>query len=416
MATNPPEDHSGLTGLWVSDAQTTEPGVLWAGLDRAELRRKHAAGELQELEFDACVFRAVYPNWNYVRFRPEDLDAFAASFVGAPFLRNHNMQDIAARDGIVTGCCMNGDGMYARIKLTTEEGIRDFLAGRIDRFSISWFKRGPTICSVCGCDWLGAECEHVPGRAYAVGRDGGARAAVCELVQVDPVGREVSAVNVPASGGTGLMSEQLEQWIAFKERNRMSGATNEEIVQVEEHTAATGGADALAAEFADLRDEVLAEVAGIREERDRLQLDATLAASGLPDASQAVIRRVAEPLLGCLDFDQVRELIGLQKSALAAAVQPTLVTGMRPLTDHWARPAHGRRRPAGGARLVSGRAGRTGAAAVAAQHPRRLPGHHGRRRLLRRLQPGACAAGGGLDDHAAGTGQECVEQGDPPAL
>ncbi|MFN8468268.1 MAG: hypothetical protein U0X20_22100 [Caldilineaceae bacterium] len=327
----------GPGGLWVSDAQATDPGVLWAGLDRAELRRRHAVGDLPELEFDAVVFRATYPNWNYVRFRPEELAAFAASFVGAPFLRNHNLQDIAARDGIVTACSMQGDAMHARVKLTTEEGIRDFLAGRIDRFSISWFKRGPTICSVCGCDWLGAECEHVPGRAYAVSRESGAQAAgnravTCELVQVDPVGREVSAVNVPASSGTGLMSEQLEQWIAFKERNRMSGAANEEIVQVEAQDAAAGGTDALAAELAGLRDEVLGEVASIREARDRLQLDAALAASGLPAESQAVIRRVAEPLLGCLDLAQVQELIGLQRSAVAAAVQPAVVTGMRPIT------------------------------------------------------------------------------------
>ena len=37
--------------------------------------------------------------------------------------------------------------MHARVKLTTEEGIRDFLAGRIDRFSISWFKRGRDACA-----------------------------------------------------------------------------------------------------------------------------------------------------------------------------------------------------------------------------------------------------------------------------
>ena len=48
-----------------------DPAALWAGLDRAELRKQHAAGELQELEFEAIVFRADYPNWNYVRFRAE---------------------------------------------------------------------------------------------------------------------------------------------------------------------------------------------------------------------------------------------------------------------------------------------------------------------------------------------------------
>ena len=36
---------------------------------RHELRAKLAAGELDELVFEACVFRAEYPNRNYLRFR-----------------------------------------------------------------------------------------------------------------------------------------------------------------------------------------------------------------------------------------------------------------------------------------------------------------------------------------------------------
>ena len=57
------------TMVLASEPAVVEAGVLWAGLDRAELRKQHAAGELQELEFEAMVFRAAYPNWNYVRFR-----------------------------------------------------------------------------------------------------------------------------------------------------------------------------------------------------------------------------------------------------------------------------------------------------------------------------------------------------------
>ena len=318
----------GLAVLCTSDAQAVDPSVLWAGLDRGELRKQHAAGELQELEFDAIVFRASYPNWNYVRFRPEELDAFAASFVGVPFLRNHDMNNIAARDGIVLACCMNGDAMCARIKLTTAEGIRDFLAGRIDRFSISWFKRGPVLCSVCGRDWLSSACEHVPGRAYAAA----GQACTCELVQVGPVGREVSAVNVPAAAGTQVLAELLGQWVAFKERNRMN-EVQDGVVQVQANSG-DQLVQTLAGDFADLRDEVLGEVSAIREERDRLQLDASLASSGLPAAAQAVIRRVAEPLLGGVDFAELQELIELQRGALAAAVQPTVVSGLRPITAH----------------------------------------------------------------------------------
>ena len=145
------------------------------------------------------------------------MDAFAASFVGVPFLRNHDMQDIAARDGIVTACSMDGRSteMHARVKLTTEEGIRDFLAGRIDRFSISWFKRGETLCSVCGQDVFDAKCPHVPGRTYAVSRSSGT--ADLRMVQIEPVGREISAVNVPASAGTHVLSELLSELVSCKE-------------------------------------------------------------------------------------------------------------------------------------------------------------------------------------------------------
>ena len=174
-----------------SEPAVMDAGVLWAGLDRGELRRQHAAGELQELEFEAVVFRTQYPNWNYVRFRDEEMEAFAASFAGVPFLRNHDMQDIAARDGIVTACWMDGSEMHARVRLTTEEGIRDFLAGRIDRFSISWFKRGETLCSICGKDFFTHECPHVPGRVYVVN----GQEQPCEMVQLEPLVTDKSLVD-----------------------------------------------------------------------------------------------------------------------------------------------------------------------------------------------------------------------------
>ena len=75
------------SALWVLDGDAR---LLADAERRHALRAKLAAGELDELVFEACVFRAVYPNRNYLRFRDEDLAAFAASFVGQPFLRDHN--------------------------------------------------------------------------------------------------------------------------------------------------------------------------------------------------------------------------------------------------------------------------------------------------------------------------------------
>jgi len=41
-----------------SEPAMVDGSVLWAGLDPAQLRKQHAAGELTELEFAAVVFRA----------------------------------------------------------------------------------------------------------------------------------------------------------------------------------------------------------------------------------------------------------------------------------------------------------------------------------------------------------------------
>ena len=75
---------------------------------RHALRAKLAAGELDELVFEACVFRAVYPNRNYLRFRDEDLEVFAASFAGQPFLRDHNAYELDARGGTVRASWLEG--------------------------------------------------------------------------------------------------------------------------------------------------------------------------------------------------------------------------------------------------------------------------------------------------------------------
>ena len=136
---------------------------------RHALRAKLAAGELDELVFEACVFRAVYPNRNYLRFRDEDLEAFAASFAGQPFLRDHNAYELdgARRDG--AGVVAGGGRatmLMQRIALTVPRDIEAFLNQTIDRFSIGWYWT-PPLCSVCGKEWLSRECNHWPGRKYA---------------------------------------------------------------------------------------------------------------------------------------------------------------------------------------------------------------------------------------------------------
>ena len=333
-----------------SEPAAVDADVLWAGLDRGELRKQHAAGELQELEFEAVVFRAQYPNRNYVRFRDEEMAALAGSFVGVPFLRNHDMQDIAARDGIVTAAWMDGEEMHARIRLTTEEGMRDFLAGRIDRFSISWFKHGATLCSVCGKDVFGAECRHVPGRMYGEN-------CICEMVQVGPVGREISAVNVPAAAGTHVLGEFISELVAWKEQmmEQQDGVVDGTAPRSAHQDVGRGSGvapsegrgdclgaigdgrgevDGVKAEFLSFRDDVVAELKELKLARNRLQLETALERSGLPESAQVVIRQVAQQQPECLDMDNVDRLIAAQKAMLAEAVQPSVVSGLRPISAH----------------------------------------------------------------------------------
>ncbi len=149
-------------------------GVLaaWPAERRRALLRKLEAGELAELTFDAVVYRQG-KNANHVRFREQDMEAFAASFVGAPFLRNHDTADIGSRDGTVIASSMQGGGEglpCARRSGSPRRGMRDFLTGIIDRFSIGWYWEA-IECSVCGEDWLA--CPHQAGRTYRIGRTPG---------------------------------------------------------------------------------------------------------------------------------------------------------------------------------------------------------------------------------------------------
>ena len=223
------------SALWVLDGDARLPADAER---RHALRAKLAAGELDELVFEACVFRAVYPNRNYLRFRDEDLEAFAASFVGQPFLRDHNSYELEARGGTVRGSWLEGvvgatDGgapteLMQRIALTVPRDIEAFLNQTIDRFSIGWYWT-PPLCSVCGAEWLSRECNHWPGRKYVFGGrsssvatdDSGKKEVLCELVFVQPAGKETSAVNAPAVGGTGVRGV-LAELMAAKESLRGS--------------------------------------------------------------------------------------------------------------------------------------------------------------------------------------------------
>jgi hypothetical protein len=159
-------------------------------------------------EIDIIAFRQL-PNRRNIRVREEDLAGLAASFTGAPLLRDHDEGHVDSRDGTVIASYVHtgADGVAEirqRLRITTARGRESLAQGQIDRFSVAFDVAGWT-CSVCGGDWLA--CEHWPGRDYVSGgrRGDSAGRITCELIAEGPVGREVSAVNVPAVAGTGLV-------------------------------------------------------------------------------------------------------------------------------------------------------------------------------------------------------------------
>lgn len=173
-------------------------GVPTLPKSRAEMLAAIESGEMDHLDFDALVFKRGR-NLNFYTFRESDLSAFATSFVGQPFLRNHDLGDIGARDGTILASALEGGYFKQTIRLTTRQGMTDYVEGRIDRFSIGWHQ-DDVICTVCNSSWLG--CVHMRGREYDTPKG----KKVCELLFVNPRGKETSAVNWPAVSDTGLLS------------------------------------------------------------------------------------------------------------------------------------------------------------------------------------------------------------------
>lgn len=309
----------------------------WTEARREEVRAQVRAGTLDALEFRAAVYRTGR-NANHVRFREEDLPQLAASFVGVPFLRNHQTEDIDARDGVVVASALVGPEIHQTIRLTTQRGMRSFVEGVIDRFSIAWhFSK--VECSVCGEDWL--KCPHWPGQEYDGRR--------CELVFREPVGKETSAVNVPAVQGTRI----LAQMARLKEEGQMTEEaemSEEKVIYLPDGTAhmvehatltqenltpplslgrgsrdgegqvqGQGNVDEAAAVVAEAR-ALLAQI----EARER---EAEISSSGLSNAGQAAVRLAAEGR----DRSGLAALIEAQRAVEAEQVDAQVVKGIRPI-------------------------------------------------------------------------------------
>lgn len=312
-------------------------GELVTADRRRELKRALAAGELDELVFDALVFRDGQ-NANFVRFRPAELPMFASSFAGQPFLRDHNVREIAARDGTIRASRLESGAFIQQIALTTQRGMQSFLEEQIDRFSIGWYYTAVT-CSVCGEDFR--FCAHWPGETYEVrDAEGAKRAVLCEAIFEGARGKETSAVNTPAVDGTTVLAQLCEMKAGVsRETGERDGnpetlgrggdggglgeqAGREPVMTTQEVIAMGDQVDGVATQGAP----ALPDWVGYLR---RQATEAALAASGLPEAARQVVRsQVSEETTPA----QLDELIDGQRRLIAELQKDQVVTGLnRPL-------------------------------------------------------------------------------------
>jgi hypothetical protein len=281
--------------------------------DRAVILPKIESGKLDHIDFKATTFRAA-KNKNHYVFQDKDLDHFATSFEGQPFLRNHDTYDIDARDGTITESTLEGTAFKQTIRLTTRRGMTDFVEGKIDRFSIGWFY-DDVLCSICNLSWFSYECSHSPGRTYKVGESKTEK--MCELIFINPKGKETSAVNAPAVDGTGIESlQEYKLEVIGASDRRSSSKLLKGVHQMKKKVTPENADVAEEDNFQELseNEQAALELQGASESIEELRaqaaesraillaqctalLDSSLVASKLPAASQKAVRKPFELML-----------------------------------------------------------------------------------------------------------------------
>jgi hypothetical protein len=226
-------------------------GETLNGESRRALLERVRRNEVFELEVAAYTFhqwrtpvplpasRRTRANATFVRFRAKELPAFARSFRGRPFLRNHDRGNVLARAGtILESELEEGQERYSvrqRLKVVKPWAVEAFLDGTMDAFSIGWDPqhrgfaglRRSLLCTVCSREFFSAGCRHLPGDEVAL--ESGERVRV-ELEWRQIVGAEVSAVTFPAVAGTHV--DEVRS-VLSEERARREKRMDEEAIRQE---------------------------------------------------------------------------------------------------------------------------------------------------------------------------------------
>lgn len=186
---------AGLTELKAADPD--------AKLRRGELIEAVRAGKHIALNVTARTFRqSPKSNRNYLRLAGNLADG-AKTFKGMPFLIDHDTYSVGSRMGTISSSALVQEtqdriAFEQSLEVVDPDGVIRVLDGRIDRFSIGWFREGQVNCSAHGDNIR--ECGCWPGESVKV--EG--KMKTCEYVFTAWSGKETSGVNVPAVQHTNI--------------------------------------------------------------------------------------------------------------------------------------------------------------------------------------------------------------------
>ena len=210
--------------------------------------------------------------------------------------------------------------MVQTIRLTSRRGIRDFLEGRIDRFSIGWYFES-VQCSVCGQDFL--ECEHYPGETY----DG----LPCELIFINPRGKETSAVNAPAVDNTRVLSQlaALKEQTTVTDHIMLPDGSEHAVPPAAPDPPAAANHDEATANAAPSSDAMLQEMRAMEARMNTRRVDELIDGATLSPQSKHLLK------LACAGKtpEEASKLVLAQQQAESAALDMHLVKGIKPITD-----------------------------------------------------------------------------------
>ena len=184
-----------------------------------QLLREYRSGDRPGVRFSATVY-VHGKNRNHTRFDESELETFAASFKGQPFLADHSRKQADRGGTILDSVLEERDGKQV-IRQTIDArkpwAVEGVLDGTVDRFSIGW-NAEEYICTVCDLDFFDEDHKH---SVFDVGTKDKKSGEIVEVLMKGVEGMEVSAVTHPAVPGTG--TEGLLAQLSQLKETRASG-------------------------------------------------------------------------------------------------------------------------------------------------------------------------------------------------